>query len=236
MINTFFLSLALFAQDAEPAAETPDPIAPDASGSEEVDVASAVDTADIAGTETASFDAEGALSGVNGWLNGIDTYRARFDQIAPDGSASGGTLMIRRPGRLRFDYDDPSPLLVVADGTTVAMEDSALGTVDRVPLRSTPLWLILKPDIDLATDARVTDVTVEDNRLYVDVEDRNDEMDGRARFVFNPETYALEEWFVRDSLGYTTRVILSDVETDVRLSPRLFVLEDAEDTRRSRRQ
>ncbi|WP_420434715.1 LolA family protein [Hyphobacterium sp.] len=231
MINALFLSLALFSQEAEPAAG---PVEQVQAGETAIDAASAAGT--VGAAEPGDFDADVALAGVNGWLNGIDTYRARFDQIAPDGSASGGTLSIRRPGRLRFDYDDPSPLLVVADGTTVAMEDSALGTVDRVPLRSTPLWLILKPDIDLASDARVTDVMVEDNRLYVDVEDRNDEMDGRARFVFNPETYALEEWFVRDSLGYTTRVILSEVETDVRLSPRLFVLEDAEDTRRSRRQ
>jgi outer membrane lipoprotein-sorting protein len=225
MINTLFLSLALLAQDGSAAEAASDTAAVESS-------ADAVDMAEA----SAPLDVEAALAGVNGWLNSIETYQARFHQVAPDGSASGGTLSIRRPGRLRFDYDDPSPLLVVADGTTVAMEDSALNTVDRVPLRSTPLWLILKPDIDLAEDARVTNVMVEDNRLYVDVEDRNDEMDGTARFVFHPETYALEEWFVRDSLGYVTRVILSDVETDVRLNPRLFVLDDAEDDRRSRRQ
>ena len=225
MINTLFLSLALLAQDGS-AAEA---------ASDTDSVESSADAVDMA-EASAPLDVEAALAGVNGWLNSIETYQARFDQVAPDGSASGGTLSIRRPGRLRFDYDDPSPLLVVADGTTVAMEDSALNTVDRVPLRSTPLWLILKPDVDLAEDARVTNVMVEDNRLYVDVEDRNDEMDGTARFVFHPETYALEEWFVRDSLGYVTRVILSDVETDVRLNPRLFVLDDAEDDRRSRRQ
>lgn len=214
----FFLSLALLAQDAPPAAPAE------------------TETAESPSVETGSFDADAALAGVNDWLNSVETYRARFDQVADDGSHAGGTLSIRRPGRLRFEYDDPTPLLVVADGTTVAMEDSALETVDRIPLRSTPLWWLLKPDVDLAEDARVTDVFVEDNRLYVDVEDRNDEMDGQARFVFNTETYALEEWFVADSLGYVTRVTLSDVETDVRLNPRLFVLDDPEEDRRSRRQ
>ncbi|MEE2526957.1 outer-membrane lipoprotein carrier protein LolA [Hyphobacterium sp. HN65] len=213
MMIEFFLSLALFAQDAVPA-----------------------ETADTPIAEAEAFDPQAALAGVNGWINSIETYRARFDQVADDGSHAGGTLSIRRPGRLRFEYDDPSPLLVVADGTTVAMEDSDLETVDRVPLRSTPLWWLLKPDVDLAEDARVTDVFVEDNRLYVDVEDRNDEMDGQARFVFNTVTYALEEWFVADSLGYVTRVTLSDVETDVRLNPRLFVLDEPEDERRNRRQ
>ncbi|WP_421788484.1 LolA family protein [Hyphobacterium sp.] len=226
MIKSLLISIALFAQDAAPAGDG------DAGGEA---APAGILSADMP-EAVASFDSEAALAGVNAWLNGIETYRARFDQVAPDGSASGGTLSIRRPGRLRFEYDAPSPLLVVADGTTVAMEDSALNTVDRVPLRSTPLWLILKSDIDLADDARVTNVMVEDNRLYVDVEDRNDEMDGSARFVFHPETFALEEWFVRDSLGYITRVILSDVEADIRLDPRLFVLDEPEDDRRSRRQ
>jgi len=217
MIELFF-ALALFSQDAEPGSALTD------------------DAADTVEAVEAEFDADAALAGINAWLNSIETYRARFDQVAPDGSASGGTLSIRRPGRLRFEYDDPSPLLVVADGTTVAMEDSDLNTVDRIPLRSTPLWWLLKEDVDLAADARVTEVFEEDNRLYVRAEDRNDEMDGEAVFVFNPETYALEEWFAIDSLNYVTRVILSDVETDVRLSPRLFVLDEPEDDRRSRRQ
>ncbi|WP_421789909.1 LolA family protein [Hyphobacterium sp.] len=217
MITTLFLSVALFAQDAAPSPEEASPPAE-------------------AAIEAPAFDTEAAIAGVNGWLNGIETYQARFDQIAPDGSASGGTLYIRRPGRLRFDYDAPSPLLVVADGTTVAIEDSALNTVDRVPLRSTPLWWLLKPDADLSEDARVTDVWTEDGRLYVGLADANDEMDGQALFVFHPESYALEEWFVSDSLGYTTRVILSEVETGMSLNPRLFILDEPEEDRRTRRQ
>jgi len=221
MIELFF-SLALFSQDVPvPAAD--------------VVAAEAVPVEDVA-VDVGAFDTEAALAGVNGWLNGVETYRARFTQIAPDFSSSGGVLSIRRPGRLRFDYDDPSPLLVVADGTTVAIEDSALETIDRVPLRSTPLWWLLKPDVNLAEDANVTEVWQEDGRIYIATQDRNEEMDGTALFAFNPESYALEEWFVTDSLGYTTRITLSEVETDLRLNPRLFVLDDPEDNRRNRRQ
>ncbi len=220
-----FLSLALMAQDAPEAADT---VTNEA-------MTEALPAENVEG-EAESFDAETALAGVNAWLNGIETYQARFTQIAPDFSSSSGVLSIRRPGRLRFEYDAPSPLLVVADGTTVAISDSDLDTVDRVPLRSTPLWWLLKPDVNLAEDANVTDVWQEDGYLYVATRDRSDEMDGTALFAFNPETYVLEEWFVTDSLGYTTRVTLTDVETDVRLNPRLFVLEDPEEDRRGRRQ
>lgn len=229
MIELLF-SLALMAQNG---ADTAAAIAP-ADASAEVNSDSAPAEADRA--DAAVFDTDAALAGVNGWLNSVETYRARFTQIAPDFSASTGILSIRRPGRLRFEYDAPSPLLVVADGTTVAIEDADLETIDRVPLRSTPLWWILKPDVNLAEDANVTDVWQEDGYIYVAARDRNEEMDGTALFAFNPESYALEEWFVTDSLGYTTRVSLSDVETGMRLNPRLFVLDEPEDDRRGRRQ
>lgn len=225
MMIELFISLALLVQDAPDAAAEAAPAESDVAASSETGAA-----------EPQVFDTDAALAGVNDWLNGVETYRARFTQIAPDFSSSAGILSIRRPGRLRFEYDAPSPLLVVADGTTVAIEDSDLETVDRVPLRSTPLWWLLKPDVDLAADANVTDVWQEDGYIYVAMQDRNEEMDGTALFAFNPETYALEEWFVTDSLGYTTRVTLSDVETGVRLNPRLFVLDEPEDDRRSRRQ
>lgn len=224
MIDTLLISLALLAQNADTSAQDVNP-APEASETAGEDAA----------ISEPVFDQATALEGVNAWLNGIETYQARFDQVAPDGSASGGTLYMRRPGRLRFEYDAPTPLLVVADGTTVAVEDSQLNTVDRVPLGATPLWWILKEDVNLAEDAQINDVWIEDNRLYISAQDRDDEMDGLALFVFNPESYALEEWFVRDSLGYTTRIILSDPQRDMALNPRLFVLEDAESDRRGRR-
>lgn len=224
MMIELLISLALMVQDAPDAAAEAAPAESDVTASSEIEAAG-----------PPVFDTDAALAGVNNWLNGVETYRARFTQIAPDFSSSTGVLSIRRPGRLRFEYDAPSPLLVVADGTTVAIEDSDLETVDRVPLRSTPLWWLLKPDVDLAADANVTDVWLEDGYIYVAMQDRNEEMDGTALFAFNPETHALAEWFVTDSLGYTTRVTLSDVETGVRLNPRLFVLDEPEDDRRSRR-
>lgn len=183
----------------------------------------------------AVFDEQAAIAGINAYLNSIQTLRARFLQISPNGSGFEGLLSISRPGRLRFEYDDPSPITVIADGTTVAMEDSKLETVDRAPLRSTPLWWLLKDEIDIAADAEVTQIVREFGLIYLTVRDPNGEMDGQIQFVFEEPSYELREWFVTDALGEMTRIILQDHETDVRLSPRLFIIPDPEDERDSRR-
>mgnify|MGYP000008576884 CR=1 FL=1 len=163
------------------------------------------------------------------------TLRANFIQIAPNGTAARGILSISRPGRLLFEYDDPSPIRVIADGTTVALEDRALETVDRVPLRSTPLWWLLKADIDIVTDAEVVDIRSEYGFLSVIVRDPEGEMDGDIEFVFAGPELELREWFVTDALGEVTRVSLVETETGLELNPRLFVIPDPDTRRDSRR-
>jgi len=217
---TMFLS-SLFLQAVDPAQPTPDPAA-----------------GDPAPVETAAadaFDTDAAMAGINAYLNSIDTMRARFLQISPNGAPIQGLLSMDRPGRLRFEYDDPSPITVIADGTTVAIEDSALETIDRAPIRATPLYWLLADEIDLAADAEVIDMVREFGFIYVTLRDPNDEMQGSVQFVFEEPSYILREWFVTDALDEMTRVIIQDQEVGVNLSPRLFVIPEPESQRDSRR-
>ena len=130
---------------------------------------------------------------------------------------------------MRFDYDDPTPILIVANGTTVAMEDSDLETVDRVPLASTPLGLILDDELDFETEARVTDVQKTPSEIAITMEDRRGEAEGILTLYFDPASYQLMSWRTLDANQQVTRVALQDIETNVRLDPRLFRLDDPAD-------
>ena len=188
MITTLLLSLALSAQDAGAAVQT---------DTSEPAIAASMSEAERAET----------LSAINDALNGIDTLQARFVQTAPDYSSTTGTLSVRRPGRLRFEYDD-APMLIVSDGSTVAVRDTDLETTDRVPLRSTPLWWILAEDVDIGRDAIVRDVWEQDGFIYVGIEDRDEEVQGSALFLFDADTYLLSQWYVTDATEMTTRIAL----------------------------
>jgi outer membrane lipoprotein-sorting protein len=217
MFKFLFTALALQAADPQPA----DDIRP------ETDSETAV--------VEAVFDSDAAIGEINAALGAMTTMRSRFVQTAPDGSSAQGLLSLSRPGRLRFEYDDPTPVLIIADGTTVAVEDTDLETVDRAPLRSTPLWWLLKADANLAEDAEIVSIFHEFGSVYLTLEDPGDEMQGQIIFVFSDDDYQLIEWFVTDGLGQNTRVQLIDTEFGLRLSPRLFVIEEPENSRDSRR-
>lgn len=250
-------------QDAEPADEAPQLLSdetapedapqtiPDAAESDAV--TGSADEAPVALPDRdADFEAGQAeavareTARVQAWFDELDTLRARFTQFSPDGSQSDGVLSLDRPGRARFDYDDPSPILLVADGSTVAIADFQLETLDRVPLGATPLAPLLETDETLAQTGAVTDAGRAEGRLYLTLVDPDGETDGRLTLIFDdPDAdraatdMVLAGWYAVDALGGLTEVRLTEVETGIDLDPRLFILDDedvfADDRRRGRR-
>lgn len=176
-----------------------------------------------------------ALSQASKALNGLARIRARFTQIAPDGAKTEGGVYLERPGKLRFEYDKPSPLTIVADGATVAVADRALKTVDRLPLRSTPLFFVLKANVDLEKDARVTAVARQGQTLLITLRDRKGEADGALTLTFTGAPLRLTAWRVVDGQGQATALSLSSVTTVARHDPALFRIEDSADPTARRR-
>ena len=168
-----------------------------------------------------------AIAAANRYLNSYARMQARFTQSSPGGGRSAGTLYIQKPGRMRFEYDPPAPLLVVADGRVVAVRDNELRTTERTPLRSTPLNIILGQNIDLERNARVLRVSQSGPWHMITVRDRAGHMDGQITLQFNDGR--LRSWDVIDATGARTRVTLSNVTEPGSLDAGLFRLPDVAD-------
>ncbi len=159
-------------------------------------------------------------------LAGVKTARGKFEQYSPDGSYSTGQFAMSRPGKVRFDYDDPVPLVLVSDGTTVALQDSELETTDRVPLASTPLSMLLSDTLDFETQAEVIDVRRTGDKTNITVRDKSGETDGTLTVILANSDNGLAGWRTVDGNGGRTSVLLNSVETGAKLNPRLFRLPD----------
>ncbi|KJS39018.1 MAG: LolA family outer membrane lipoprotein carrier protein [Hyphomonas sp. BRH_c22] len=169
------------------------------------------------------------LKSVSQAMTEVRTARGKFEQLAPDYTVSTGSFALSRPGKVRFDYDDPTPILIVSNGATVAMQDSELETTDRVPLSSTPLSLLLDDSLDFENEAQVLDVVRANGRIGVTLRDRSGEMDGTLTLVLSDVTKELLGWRTEDTGGNITSVQLVDVEYGKKLNPRLFILKDFDD-------
>lgn len=178
-------------------------------------------------------DAE--IARIETYLGAIKTMRARFDQVAPDGGLAQGTFYLRRPGRLRFEYDPPTPILVVADSVWIVFEDRELGQVDRFPLSSTPLSILTDDDITFGDSAVISSLSSEGGLIWLTVRDADSPEDGALTLVFDQSPLRLRQWLVTDSQRLTTEITLSQSEINIALDPGLFVYDERE-RRNNRRQ
>ena len=168
------------------------------------------------------------LQRVSAYLNTIQTAEGRFVQIGPDGRSESGTLYLRKPGRLRFEYDKPNPTLVVADGSAIAVSNTRLRTTDRYPLLDSPLRLLLSEKIDLATDPRIVGAKREPGLLTVTARQTAGAAQGEITLTFVDSGASLElrQWEVLDAQALRTQVSLSGLKTGGTLAPSLFIIQD----------
>jgi outer membrane lipoprotein-sorting protein len=163
---------------------------------------------------------------IEAYLNALTTLRARFLQIAQNGAAAEGTAWIWRPGRMRFEYDPPEPLLLVADGGQFLMYDRELRAPTTLLVSRTPLGIILRREVRLSGDVTVAGLERSGGFLRVTVFRTSEPNEGRMTMVFNPDPLELRQWAVTDAQRRETRVTLSRIETGLRFPAGLFQFND----------
>jgi len=169
-------------------------------------------------------------------LSGVQTMNGEFVQFNPDGSQTQGKFYIARPGRVRFQYDPPATLSVIADGESVLVFDKKLQTYDIWPLSQTPLRLLLDSELNLATSEKVTGVSAAPDLIEVELHDETRFGGGTLNLVFDRATYELRQWTVTDQQGLQTMVALYNVELGNQLAGDLFKIDYAAATNAAREQ
>lgn len=182
--------------------------------------AETVTPAEAAKPDTATIDR------VEAYLNGIRSLEAGFIQRAPDGAVAEGRLSLERPGRLRFDYGDDVPLLVVSDGTTLSFVDYDVKQVTRWPIMDTPLGILVAKETELGDEFMVTTSEETGGLLRVTVQDPKRLDEGYITLIFERAPLILRAWDAVDAQGMVTRVTLVNAEPNVALDDALFTFKD----------
>jgi len=164
-----------------------------------------------------------SLDAVSSYFNTMTTAEAAFIQSNDDGSQSTGRMYIKRPGRIRFEYDPPNLALVMVGGGQVAVFDpKANAEPTRFPLRQTPLSLVLERTVDLARRDMVMAHTNDGPRTIITLQDPDRAEYGYIQLVFTDDPMQLRQWIVDDNSGNKTQIALSDWTQDQKMPSILF--------------
>lgn len=157
------------------------------------------------------------------YLNGITTLKARFLQVAPSGATAEGTAYLSRPGRMRLDYDPPSPIQIIADGRFLIYYDKQLEQTSYLGINDTPAGILVRPSVRLTGgDVRVVGVDRSRGLVHVSLIQSKDPGAGTITLTFTENPFELRQWRVRDAQGQITTVQLYNTQTGMRLDPGLF--------------
>jgi outer membrane lipoprotein-sorting protein len=175
---------------------------------------------------TLSAEQRTIVDRVNGYLSSVQTLTGKFIQVGPDGSRTQGDFSISKPGRVRFEYDDPSPIELIADGSSVVVRDRRLATQDVYPLSQTPLRFLLADRVDLAKDTHLVAVYADDVFVTVVAEEKSGIVGtSRLMIMFSAKDMQLKQWTVTDPQGYDTTVAVYNLDTSKRPDPALFKID-----------
>lgn len=159
------------------------------------------------------------------YLNKLKTLSGNFTQINSKGQTVTGTIQIARPGKMRLTYDPPSSLLIVADGKWLITKDREADQVDYVSLDNTPAAFILRPHVRFSGDVDVTNIVPKGDATEISLIRKEEPDAGYITLVFQDNPVALKEWSIIDGQGVETRVILSNIRSNISLPAQLFVIE-----------
>ena len=165
------------------------------------------------------------IAKVSNYLSSVQTLVGDFVQVGPDGRRTEGQFFIQKPGKVRFEYNPPSPVEVIADGKSVVVRDRNLATQQLVPLSQTPLRFLLSDRIDLLKDTNVVSVSADDTFVTVVIEESQTLVGtSRLMMMLSAKDYQLRQWTVTDPQGYDTTVALYNLDLGKKLDPAMFVI------------
>lgn len=176
-----------------------------------------------------------SLNAISNYLNGMKTATGEFTQINDDGSINTGQIYIKRPGRVRFEYNPPERTLVVADGDTVGIVDPKSNTgPEAYPLHRTPLKIILARRVDLSSEKMVIGHKSDGKTTTIKAQDPDHPEYGSIELVFTADPVELRQWVINDDAGGQTTVILGDLRKGGRIADTQFVIPGIKDAGKGR--
>jgi outer membrane lipoprotein-sorting protein len=160
---------------------------------------------------------------VNNYLTSVHTLIGDFVQIGPDRRRTEGKFYLQKPGRMRFEYNDPNPLELIADGKSLAIRDRRLATQDLLLLSQTPLRFLLSSQVNLLKEGNLVNVYQDDVFITLVVEEKQTfGGNHRLMLMFSTKDTQLKQWTVTDPQGYETTVALYNLDASRKPDPGLF--------------
>ncbi|MDE3036895.1 MAG: outer membrane lipoprotein carrier protein LolA [Pseudomonadota bacterium] len=163
---------------------------------------------------------------IEDYLSGLTTIASDFTQVAPDGSLTSGTFYLKRPGKMRWQYNPPTPILMVSNGSDFVYYDVELEQVSHIPLDDTLIGFLAQNPIRFAGSVGLTSFSDRAGAIRVTLAMRDKPGNGELTLEFSDNPLLIRRMVIRDAAGQVTTVSLNRAHFGVALDDKMFVFRD----------
>ena len=163
---------------------------------------------------------------VERYLSGLTTITADFTQIAPDGALTGGKFFLMRPGKMRWQYNPPTPILMVANGTELVYYDYELEQVSYIPLDSTLIGFMAQEVIRFDKTVGIIALENKHDAIRITLAQRDKPTEGELTLEFSDKPLLIRKMVVRDATNQVTTVSLNNATFGAKLDKKMFIFID----------
>ena len=157
-----------------------------------------------------------SLADLSNYFNKINTFQADFRQFSDDGSEAKGVILIKKPGRLRIDYQEPEDLLILGSGGQLAIFDPKGDPAPTsFPLNVTPFSLVLENSINFAGSSNILSHDFNQGETSLSLYDPKHPERGYIQLIFSGEKPVLRRWIIQDESGSTTLMNIERYEENI---------------------
>ena len=164
-----------------------------------------------------------SLENLSDYLTNLKSLKANFFQVNADGSESSGIILMKRPGRMRFEYDKPDKTLVIVSAGALAIFDPK-GDQEPMtyPVRNNPISLLLKSEIDLVNSGMVSNFKKALEEAVLIIKDTRKPQRGSVELLFSGVQPELKKFTIKNENGTSTSIALEDTEYPKNINDTLF--------------
>lgn len=166
------------------------------------------------------------IARVQDYLSGLTTITSEFTQVAPDGSLTSGKFFLERPGRMRWQYNPPTPVLMVANGSEMIYYDYELEQISHIPLDSTLIGFLAQEKIRFDNSVGIISFEEKTGSIRIGVSQRERPTDGQLILEFSDKPLLIRNMVVTDASGQITTVSLNNANFGAIIDKKLFDFRD----------
>ena len=159
------------------------------------------------------------------FLNDLDTLSSEFVQINSAGEVIQGNILVNKPSKFRIEYKDPNDMLIICDGSKIAMINNKLKSFSTYSIKDTPLNFFLKEKIT-SESFEIINFQKKENLFIIEIMSKTDKDSGKIKLIFEEKPFQLKKWILYNPNGNRVSVTLDNLRINPKVNDQLFEIKD----------